>query len=403
LSKKSFQPTVIAIIGGGRWARVIAKIAHSVTSKTVKIIIFSNLNNADMKKWVRENSFNRISIKRNYKNLKEREIDAAIIANASQDHEIAASIAIKNKIPVLIEKPVALSLAGIMELQELSKKNNSILYASNVFLFSQSINNFAKKIKGRRVDSIDFIWTDPSKETRYGEVKNYDPSIPIFIDWLPHIIPILRFVFKNQPIKLVEFKYNRGGALLVIELQIGKTPCKVRMQRNGFKRVRKISIEGASLLSLDFADEPGVIRDNSKLLSSYLELKTKNSPATRMIQFFLKHLVKKTTDQKLSFNESIQAGIISEEVSKLYKEEQENFFQKFLLNDNLSNIEIQDFEYFFKELFYSHNINDPENIKTIREFIANQIKIKDHQHLSVDEFLKKLKSQRLGDSNLNEP
>ena len=79
---------------------------------------------------------------------------------------------------------------------------NIYLATAQVFLFASYVETFSKIIANENeIISINVLWKDPQSEKRYGEVKSYDPGLPLYLDWMPHILSILiAFLVDPTPI-----------------------------------------------------------------------------------------------------------------------------------------------------------------------------------------------------------
>jgi predicted dehydrogenase len=123
------------------------------------------------------------------------------VVNSARDHELSASWAITNNIPVLIEKPFTLSSESTLGLIQLAHEKSSFLASAHVFLFASYITRLKAFIHSSpAITSIDFKWHDSQGEYRYGDKKSFDLSLPVFADVFPHIYSILDYLFPNLSI-----------------------------------------------------------------------------------------------------------------------------------------------------------------------------------------------------------
>ena len=80
-------PSHIAIIGGGRWARVLAETVGNIVPSSTLISIYSAHNANAMSLWVLEKYFKQdVRVYSDISKLKSHKIDAAIVVNAARDH-----------------------------------------------------------------------------------------------------------------------------------------------------------------------------------------------------------------------------------------------------------------------------------------------------------------------------
>ena len=80
-------PLKIAIIGGGRWARVLTKTICTIVPETTLITIYSIHNTDTMLTWVMDNSFKQNdSVNNDISRLDINNTDAAIVVHAARAH-----------------------------------------------------------------------------------------------------------------------------------------------------------------------------------------------------------------------------------------------------------------------------------------------------------------------------
>ncbi|MGE3807516.1 MAG: hypothetical protein AB7K24_22870 [Gemmataceae bacterium] len=145
---------------------------------------------------------------------------------------------------------------------EAATTGESVLALSNVFRFAKYLDAF-RGLFARHTDwSMARIeWADPLREDRHGMVKTYDPSVPVFVDVLPHVISILDSLRPNAELVYRRLSVERGGQDVKIEMTFDGRPCRVELGRNQDRRRRLFEfLTGDGSLTLDFATEPGVAR-----------------------------------------------------------------------------------------------------------------------------------------------
>ena len=94
-------PEQVAIIGGGRWARVLTTAIDIVAPEFVSLSIHTPNNIAQMTIWAKNNNLrHRVKIFDGYPELNEKLICPVIIANAARNHEKAIEWALSRRMPV---------------------------------------------------------------------------------------------------------------------------------------------------------------------------------------------------------------------------------------------------------------------------------------------------------------
>jgi predicted dehydrogenase len=297
--------TTISILGGGRWARTIATVLGSVMPRSSdRIVVHSTHNAPSIAAMIEERGLrNRVRLSASTLDLfsgPERP-DAAIIANRALDHFAAASQALIAGVPVLVEKPMALPRGKIMRLCEFADKNGTLLAASNVFLFARYFSEFTEHVAAAgRPRHLRFTWTDGPAEIRHGELKNYDPSVTLFDDVLPHVVPMLRVLLANS-LSLTSIDVRRGGAEITVEAQSEGATASLVLARNGVGRQRRIEIElDHGPCSLDFSVEPGLIRSRGAEWNGDPLWSSQPRPLASMLKAFLSAVAGGPLDPRLS-------------------------------------------------------------------------------------------------------
>lgn len=322
-SEKGFSPCPdsIAIIGGGRWARVLTEVLCGLVPPSVGISVHSLHNAGSMSSWVSERGFaQRIQVSSDWPQLSSAGSRAVIVANAARDHEKAVECALSAGVPVLVEKPISLTAAASQRLVNLARSRNVYFAAAHVFLFARYLENFSKLVS--EADGIRFLrvnWMDPQFESRYGEQKQYDPGLPIFADCLPHVLSIVGTLTPSLPQRCEKLEFLRGGAHLNIDIVIDDIPCTIQLVRNGNRRQRIIEVTTQQKkLTLDFAREPGTIIFDDTALCGDLDWGVKEKPVYRMLGAFLQGAAGGIRDNRLDIAIGLRASQVIDQASSLY-------------------------------------------------------------------------------------
>ncbi|MEP7311076.1 MAG: hypothetical protein ABI859_00710 [Pseudomonadota bacterium] len=244
---------------------------------------------------------------------------AAIVVNAARDHEHAAKWAIANDIPVLIEKPIAVTAPAARSIAAAAGRRNSKIAAANVFLFASYLDHFARRVGDcGELRSIEVHWADPAGEDRYGETKQYDPGLPVFADCLPHTLAILEKLTSLPPV-CVALTVAGGGAAVSLDLMLGNLPCRVHLVRNAAGRRRTVEVVTAlAALTLDFTREPGLIQHNGVISPADPDWNSGPRPVCRMLSAFLAWVAEGQFDQRLDIDRGVRACEVIDTVARLY-------------------------------------------------------------------------------------
>ena len=355
----------IGIIGGGRWSKEIIRTLDLFVDKNVTFTIFSKNNYIELKEWIKIFEIRNILLIKKNEKLKQIKPDILIIVNSAHDHYKTCMMAIQLKIPALIEKPVGVTLKEVEKIFQHSKKNNPYLRASNIFLYNDYLINFKNvlNIDNQKYKSIELTWFDKQNEIRNGQVKNYDPTVPIYIDCMHHICSILSLFTKIRFFKIEDFNFKKGGSHIKFKVNNKNLDVIVNLARNKKIRSRKLKIitKTNDVYVLNFSKEPGFIKVNEKKIISDPDWSFKKKPLQKMLENFLNEMSCKKISKKLNFQISLGSAKICDEINKIYKLKQIDWLKKI----NTTNIKkySNDFMYFVKETYLIRNEIDKNNLE----------------------------------------
>jgi len=361
-------PSHIAIIGGGRWARVLTETVSSIVSSKTQISIYSAHNANAMSLWVLEKYFKQdVYVYSDISKLEAHKIDAAIVVNAARDHVLITEKIIRLGIPVLVEKPVTLSYAETRRLVRLANEKGVLFAAAHVFIFARYVENFSHLASNLgKIKSIHVNWTDPKSESRHGESKQYDQGLPIFYDWLPHVLSIIAALTNSTSIKDINTYFYKGGAHVEIEFMLDHVFCHIKLVRNDNARCREFKVVADQALKLDFSDEPGIIYNTEYSISGDEKWDVEKRPAAQMLSTFLIQAAGGDNDKRLDIDIGLRANRSIDRVASLYNQALLSWLKSKLAPPVLVDT---DLEYALKEIilfngYFSSNLNECiENIK----------------------------------------
>jgi predicted dehydrogenase len=284
--------------------------------------VHSRHNAESMTAWVKSQGLaERVEVSCEWPRLLRASSTAVIVANAARDHESAAESALSERIPVLVEKPIAPTAAASHRLVALARSVNARFAAAHVFLFARYLERFARLVSETGdIRSLSIRWMDPAVETRYGENKRFDPSLPIFADWLPHVLSITNVLTFGLPHRCERLKFLRGGAHLELELALGNIPCSVELVRNGDRRQRIVEVvTSEKTLQLNFSREPGTIIAGSQTLGGDPEWGRAEGPAALMLLAFLRWAAGGEFDSRLDVDLALRASEVIDQTATMYR------------------------------------------------------------------------------------
>lgn len=375
--KEEFKPYPehVAVIGGGRWARVLAEVLCSIAPLTTRISICSPHNAMGMSEWISVHGFEkRIQVSSDFPKLMSGKSNAIIVANAARDREKAIEWALSEDVPVLVEKPLTLDFATTQRMVDLAASRQIYFAAAHIFLFARYVDTFAKQIAdGGEIQSIHVRWMDPQFESRHGEVKSYDPGLPIYADWLPHIVSMLGALTPSNLILCENLRFFRGGSHVDFDLMLEGIPCTIQMVRNGDNRQRIIEVISSQKKTvLDFATEPGNIISGSTTLCGDMDWEVKPKPVAAMLGAFLQGAAGGSRDQRLDIAIGLRASQAIDQVSSSYCVAQSEWLSKALLM--LHNGGDSDLRYALSEILHVEDPYSPVPISQRIDYVCWHIK-----------------------------
>ncbi|WP_448580733.1 Gfo/Idh/MocA family protein [Thermaurantiacus sp.] len=238
--------TGVGIIGGGRWARVIASVLPQVWAGPVTVCSPGHPAAWDD----RPTGWRLASLSDVFA---DPAIGHVIIARRARDHAPTVLAALAAGKAVLVEKPFCLTRAeadAILAAGGDCQTGLVFLYAPNQARFRAAV------LSAGRPERIEVDWADPAAEWRYGAAKRHDEALNVVQNMLPHVWSLVRPLL-DGPLNLAAASTANGGQSVTLRLH-GAADVVVRLHSNAAGRVRRLSVSGQGLDAvLDFAREPG--------------------------------------------------------------------------------------------------------------------------------------------------
>jgi hypothetical protein len=306
----ALTPDRVAVIGGGRWARVLTDVLCGIVAPSVAISVHSAHNAGGMLTWAEARGLGtRIRVSPEWPHGLGGASSAVIVANAARDHEGAVERSLLMGVPVLVEKPMALTAAAAARLTELAHRRKTRLAVAHVFLFARYLDRFtALAAAAGDAESLRVEWTDPRFERRHGEQKRYDPGLSILADLLPHVFSLVRALAPNGPDRCDQVSIRGDGAEAGLALALGDIPCDVLLARDSDRRRRVIEAGvGDEVFRLDFSEEPGLISCGTATTVGDAEWTNQPRPVATMLAAFLEWASGGEDDDRLDINLGLRA------------------------------------------------------------------------------------------------
>ncbi|MBT3525240.1 MAG: Gfo/Idh/MocA family oxidoreductase [Bdellovibrionales bacterium] len=369
----------IAVIGGGRWARVIIDELMRIVPSTTTISVHTPRNIVGMSEWAAKRDYKNITVHTEFLPFKEAERSAAIVANAACNHEVAVRHALDAGVAVLVEKPVTLFASSTRELYELAKKKGLYFASAHVYMFARYISFLAKWVlEDEPITHIGIVWNDQHAEVRYGEQKTFDQSLPIYADCLPHILSVIEMLVPELSFKFQSLRLNQGGAHLEMDISLERISCKVEMKRNSGTRQRIINVESANRSYIcDFSKEP--VRMSCDAVDVDYNEDIEPRPLECLLRAFLTGAVTGKFDPRLDIRHGLRVNYIIDEVANKYAEEQRLWLANALTDGHSKDCD--GLLYGVGELLLAKNLTDSASLQMDINRIINDCSERDKSYI----------------------
>lgn len=115
-------------------------------------------------------------------------VDYVHIAASTQSHYELAALFLKNKIPVLVEKPIAATISQAQELCELAEKNKTLLTAGHIERFNPTFQFLKQNLNGVSYLEIN----------RLAPFRTRGSDVSVLHDLTIHDIDLVHWLFQSE-------------------------------------------------------------------------------------------------------------------------------------------------------------------------------------------------------------
>jgi predicted dehydrogenase len=260
----------IALIGGGRWARVHASNLATLLFPSDQVLWVSRHNQSQQQDVVERlpkvaPGFELLS---DVEGLFEARPSAAVIVTAADTHASMARVCLERGLNVFVEKPLAFKATEAKSLVAIAAKADLVLALGAHLLSASYLSHFKEQLAGRAIVGMSIRWFDPADEVRHGESKRVDDRTPLAHDVYPHIWSLVeRLTGCGEPHIVTASKAGDGS--IAFKLSANATDVDVQCGRHMRERERKIVLvlkDGEA--SIDFTEEPGRVMFDGIVLPS---------------------------------------------------------------------------------------------------------------------------------------
>ncbi len=273
------QRAKVAVIGGGRWGRIICRVLHQLDAKVSQIHWVSQRNHQNAQAWIEESFPARatppgisLQLWDSWETMLEQiQPEIAIIANMPSEHYPLAKQLLQRDIHVLVEKPLAPRSEQVEELLNLAKQRNLVLGVGLEYTMASYLYYFKQLMLEHMSEAhrVIFHWHDQAQEQKWDTLKLPDMTTNVANDIIPHILSMLSVWFDMQEVEIGDLQIAQGGDSVEMKIQYGSVPVQLSITRRAEQSCRKVEVFDSSgqRLCLDFTKEPGTIMWNSQELA----------------------------------------------------------------------------------------------------------------------------------------
>lgn len=277
----------LALIGCGKWGKNYLTTA-AANGINISAICDTNLAESDPG----------INAFRDYTEIKD--VDGVIVATPPDIHKRIACHFLNIGKPVLVEKPVALSLSDTLSVFEAATTNKTPVLINNIHLFAHAFEILKDNVAG---------WQGSLNITSIGGNSGPYRDYSALFDWGPHDISMCLALFECYPhyIRIMRGKCG-GGEIYTIVLKRGSYQARLTVG-NGLiakKREFKVTSTEHNIEYDDLADDKLILDGNPCPVESA-------SPLARVLRGFVKCIETGETDWRFSHNLNIDIMRVLEE------------------------------------------------------------------------------------------
>ena len=192
------KETKICVVGSGRWG--LNHINTLLKLNALGGIVDTDVNQREFIK----NNFPKISCFDSLENSFKESFDGYVVATPPISHIYLAKQILSKKIPVLVEKPLGLSVKECLEIKPYIENLDSKLLVGHLLLFHPAVKKIKRMINEGLIGEIQYIY---SNRLNLGTVRKEEN---VFWSFAPHDISLFQYFIEALPIEVQSF----GGTFL---------------------------------------------------------------------------------------------------------------------------------------------------------------------------------------------
>jgi predicted dehydrogenase len=203
----------LGIIGCGYWGANLVRNFYNTNNCEIKIVAEASSARQD---FVAKN-YPEIQITSEYTDLlKDKEIDAIIVATPASNHFQIAKESLNAGKHVFVEKPLALTSKDAEELVELAEKKKKTLMVGHTVIYNEPIKKVKEFIDSGEIGEIYYAY---ASRVNLGKVRS---DVNVMWNLAPHDVSVLLYLLNKKPVKVTAkgFSYIQENIEDVVYLNI---------------------------------------------------------------------------------------------------------------------------------------------------------------------------------------
>ena len=256
----TFDPVVVAQLGCGYWGPNLLR-------------NFSSLSACDVKYVVDASSERRAFVERNFPKTKALEsadralddpaVTAVVIATPAATHFALAKTALERGKHILVEKPLATTVAEVDVLARCAAERGLVVMAGHTFIYNAAVRYVKRLIEAGELGDVRYVY---SQRLNLGRIRS---DIDAMWNFAPHDISIIQYWLNDQdPVTLARhgMDYIQPGVDDVVFLNLvypNKAIANIHVSWLDPQKVRKMTVVGSRKMVVydDVADDKIAIYD----------------------------------------------------------------------------------------------------------------------------------------------
>src|ERR1700681_4089597 len=189
--KRSLRRNVrVGVIGCGYWGPQVIRNFNEMPGAELSIIAEQRRDRLD---YVRTH-YPKVKAVADHRTLLQSDVDCVVVATPIHTHHELARAALLAGKHVLVEKPLAASLAEALDLMHLAEEQERVLMVGHTFLYNPAVQALRKLVDDGELGGIHYV------DAARLNLGQFQRRVDVMWDLAPHDISILLYVLQRMPV-----------------------------------------------------------------------------------------------------------------------------------------------------------------------------------------------------------